>query len=77
MPYDIQAEPQISERCLRDEILDLMSRKSLDPNMSEQQYRAALKAIVTCSRSPADELWDNYHARFADTRASTYACYGY
>ncbi len=77
MPYDFQADTHISERRLRDEILELMSRKALSPQMSDHQYRTALKALVTCNRRPVDTLWDKFHTRFADTRAEIYATYGY
>jgi hypothetical protein len=77
MPYDLQADSMTTTRGLRDEILDLMARKSLDPGMSEQQYRAALMAIVACARRPVDDLWDKYHSAQADTRSQTYARFAY
>jgi hypothetical protein len=77
MPYDLQAGTQQTKTTLRDEVLELMSRKALDPGMNEQQYRAALKAIVVCTKRPAQTLWDQYHSGHADTRATTYASYGY
>jgi hypothetical protein len=77
MPYDLQAEAHSMETTLRDEVLELMSRRALDPGMNEQQYRAALRAIVACAKRPAQTLWDQYHTSPADTRAATYASYGY
>lgn len=77
MPYDFQADTRTSRMHMRDEILDLMSRRSFDPQMSEQQYRAALRAIVAFSKRPAEDLWDKYHSPKVDTRAATYASYGY
>jgi hypothetical protein len=77
MPYDLQVIAQPTGSSLRDEILELISRKSLDPAISEQQYRAALRTIVTCSRDNAENLWDKYRGSEADTRAAIYARYGY
>lgn len=77
MPYDLQAETHQTETNLRDEVLELMSRRALNPDMSEQQYRNALKTIVTCAKRPAQSLWDQYHGARVDTRAATYASFGY
>lgn len=75
MPYDLQAIAHPTGSRLRDELLELISRKSLDPAMSEQHYRAALRTIVTCARRPAECLWDKYHCSEADARAAIYAKY--
>lgn len=77
MPYDLQAEMYQTETNLRDEVLELMSRRALDPDMSEQQYRNSLKAIVASAKHPAQTLWEKYHSARVDTRAATYASFGY
>lgn len=77
MPYDLQADTLTDSRGIRDQILELMSRKALDASMSEQHYHMALKAIVTCARESADTLFDEYHGSRKDTRSKTYARYAY
>lgn len=77
MPYDLQTDQDSSSKGLRDQVLELMSRKSLDPSMSEDQYRAALRTIVTCTGQASNVLLNQYHGCQADTCSITYAKYGY
>ena len=77
MPYDLESGHTQTSSSLREEVLDLMSRRSRDPSMSDQQYIAALKSIVRGPRPAAEELWDSYHAGRRDVRSATYASFGY
>lgn len=77
MPYDLDTGRPEPRESLRSAVLELMSRTATGDALDDREMRAALRALVVCTRKPTDDLWDRYHGSSPDTRGRIFAKYGY